>query len=68
MESLGLKVLELSDKTVNEIIQSWPQFIYCSTENATSTSFLEALQSELHEAVLPSVDESYTVETWMGKR
>jgi ATP-dependent DNA helicase RecQ len=28
MESLGLKALELSDKTVNEIIQSRPQFIY----------------------------------------
>jgi superfamily II DNA helicase RecQ len=37
MESLGLKALELSDKTVNEIIQSRPQFIYCSAENATST-------------------------------
>ena len=69
MESLGLKALELSDKTVNEIIQSRPQFIYCSAENATSTSFLEALQSELHEAVAAIVvDESHTVETWTGKR
>lgn len=69
MESLGLRAFELSDKTIKKIIQSRPQFIYCSAENATSTSFLQALQSELHETVAAIVvDESHTVETWTGKR
>ena len=69
IESLGFKAVELSDKTIKDVVQYRPQFIYCSAENATSKLSLQALQNELHESIAAIVvDESHTVETWTGKR
>ncbi len=69
MESLGFTALELTDKTLKDILLYRPQFMYCSAENATSQSFLDALRGELHNNVAAIiVDESHTVETWTGKR
>ena len=69
LESLGFTALELTDKTLKDILLYRPQFIYCSAENTTSQSFLDALRGELHSNVAAIVvDESHTVETWTGKR
>ena len=68
MESLGFTALKLMDKTLKDILLYQPQFMYCSAENATSQSFLDALQGELHNVAAIVVDESHTVETWTGKR
>ena len=51
MESLGFTAVEFTNETLKSILLHKPQFIYCSAENATSQSFLDALRAELHNSV-----------------
>ena len=46
MESLGFTAVELTNETLKSILLHKLQFIYCSAENATSQSFLEALRAQ----------------------
>ena len=49
MESLGFKAVELREQNLkcDVLVDSRPQFIYCSAENAISPTFIQALQNQL---------------------
>ena len=59
---MGFKAVELCKQNLKDVlVDSQPQFIYCSAENVICPTFIRALQNQLHESVAAIVvDESHT--------